>query len=218
MQLVIGNQNYSSWSLRPWLLLAAHDITFEKVRIPLDTPATAAQLAKWTPAGRVPVLHDGGLSIWDSLAICEYVSEKYLDGAGWPSNPSARAMARSCCAEMHSGFFALRNQLPMNCRALGRKVEITAELQGDIARIDALWSSLRARYGADGLWLFGAFSIADCMFAPVVFRFHTYGIKLSDPAAAYRDSLLKHPQMQIWLKQAQAENEVITRDEVGESP
>jgi glutathione S-transferase len=174
-------------------------------------------MAKWTPAGRVPVLHDGDLSLWDSLAICEYVSEKYLDGTGWPADLQDRALARSCCAEMHSGFFALRNQLPMNCRALRRKVEITAELQGDIARIDALWSSLRARHGADGPWLFGAFTIADCMFAPVVFRFNSYGIQLSAPAAAYRDSLLTHPQMQLWLKQAQAEKEVIAREEVGGS-
>jgi glutathione S-transferase len=217
MRLIIGNKNYSSWSLRAWLLLAAHGLPFEELRIPLDILETPALMAKWTPAGRVPVLHDGVLSLWDSLAICEYVSEKYLGGMGWPKDPSARALARSCCAEMHSGFFALRNQLPMNCRARGRMVEITAELQGDIARIDELWSSMRTCYGADGPWLFGAFTIADCMFAPVVFRFNSYGIQLSDPAAAYRDSLLNNAQMQIWLKQAQSEKEVIAREEVGGS-
>ena len=215
MRLVIGNRNYSSWSLRAWLLLAAFDISFEEVRIPLDSPETSALMSKWTPAGRVPVLHDGGLSIWDSLAICEYVSEKYLDGEGWPADSRARAMARSCSAEMHSGFFVLREQLPMNCRAQGRKVKMSSELQREIARIDLLWSEMRASYGAEGPWLFGAFSIADCMFAPVAFRFSTYGIDLSPAAAAYRDSLLNHPAMRDWLQQAQAESEVIEREEVG---
>lgn len=217
MKLVIGNKNYSSWSLRPWLLLTAHGLPFEEVRIPLDTGETPDLLARWTPAGRVPALHDDGLSIWDSLAICEYVSEKYLDGRGWPDDPGARARARSCSAEMHSGFFALRSRLPMNCRALGRRVEFSAELQPEIARIDALWSELRRRYAAAGPWLFGPFTIADCMFAPVVFRFNTYDVELSQVAAAYRDVLLNHEQMPLWLQQARAESEVIEREEVGKT-
>lgn len=218
MRLVIGNKNYSSWSLRAWLFLAAHAIPYEEVRIPLDAPETRTQLETWTPAGRVPVLHDGGVSIWDSLAICEYVSEKYLAGAGWPADLTARAVARSCSAEMHSGFFTLREQLPMNCRATGRKVAMSEALRNDIARIDRLWCELRTRYGTEGPWLFGAFSIADCMYAPVAFRFSTYGIALSELATAYRDSLLEHGQMQDWLRQARAESEAIAYAEVGEAP
>lgn len=218
MQLVIGNKNYSSWSLRPWLLLAAHGLPFEEVRIPLFTETMPELMKQWTTADKVPVLHDGGLVIWDSLAICEYVSERYLDGQGWPAALESRAVARACSAEMHSGFFALRSQLPMNCRALGRRVEMTAELQREIARIDNLWSGLRLQHAADGPWLFGAFSIADCMFAPVAFRFRTYDVSLSENAANYRDTLLAEKQMQRWLEQAKAESEVIAYAEVGETP
>src|SRR6056297_688501 len=124
MKLIIGNRDYSSWSLRPWLLMAAHDLPFEEVRIPLDQPDTAARIAEHNKAGKVPVLKDGDVTVWDSLAICEYISEQYLDGRGWPADVAARAEARACSAEMHSGFPAIRGQMPMNCRATGRKVPL----------------------------------------------------------------------------------------------
>jgi glutathione S-transferase len=215
VKLIIGNKNYSSWSLRAWLLLAAYNLPFEEIRIPLDNDTTRSAIAGYSAAGRVPVLHDGDLVVWDSLAICEYISERYLDGNGWPRDERARAEARSCCAEMHSGFQALRAFLPMNCRALGRTVKLTTDLQRDIDRITSLWHGLREKYSAQGPWLFGGFSIADCMFAPVAFRFRTYGIPLSMVCTEYLRQALAHDQLQLWLRQAQAESEVIEADEAG---
>lgn len=215
MKLIIGNKNYSSWSLRAWLMLAAYDISFTEVKILLSLPGTSAEIAKFNKAGKVPVLHDQGLVIWDSLAICEYVSEKYLEGRGWPDRLEKRAQARSCAAEMHSGFFQLRGDMPMNCRAEGRRIERSASLQKDIDRIDNLWQKLRLENGVEGPWLFGKFSIADCLFAPVVFRFATYDVKLSAEAQEYARSLLNHPKMQLWLNEARQEPEVIEAEEVG---
>jgi glutathione S-transferase len=215
MKLIIGNKNYSSWSLRPWLLLSAFNLPFEEVRIALDVDGYKAEIEKHSPAGKVPVLHDEELIIWDSLAICEYVSEKYLGGKGWPKDEKTRAEARSCCAEMHSSFAALRNDMPMNCRAIGRKVDISKELQQDISRIDTIWTSVTSKYGDHGPWLFGEFSIADCMFAPVVFRFNTYAPKLSQNARKYIQTMLGHSKMKLWLEQAVDESETITSAEVG---
>lgn len=215
MKLVIGNKNYSSWSLRPWLLLSAFDIPFEEIRIPLFTQDTRSELAKYTRAGKVPVLHDGGIIVWDSLAICEYVSERYLAGKGWPSDSKSRAEARSCCAEMHSGFFTLREKMPMNCRATGHRVDMTPDLKKDIARIDNLWTELREEYLASGPWLFGTFSIADCMFAPVVFRFNTYSPEISATSRNYMKHVLSHPDVMQWLEHAVNESEVIESSEVG---
>lgn len=216
MKLIIGNKNYSSWSLRPWLLLSAFDLPFEEVRIPLFVEGFKSEIEKYSAAGKVPVLHDNGLVVWDSLAICEYISEKYLGGKGWPEDEKLRAMARSCCAEMHSGFATLRNDMPMNCRALGRKVDITTELQRDISRIDSLWTSLTSKHRDQGPWLFGEFSIADCMFAPVVFRFNTYSPELSKNAQEYIKTMLAHPKMKLWLEQAAQEAETIQYAEVGQ--
>lgn len=215
MKLIIGNKNYSSWSLRAWLVLSAFDVPFDEVRIALYEDNFRAEIAKHTKAGKVPVLHDGDLVVWDSLAICEYISEQYLDGGGWPASSHERAMARSCCAEMHSGFFTLRADMPMNCRAENRKVTISENLQKDISRIDTLWSELRERYAANGPWLCGQFSIVDCMFAPVAFRFNTYDVVLSERSRQYMNNLLGHPKVQLWLKQAKAEGETIESEEVG---
>jgi glutathione S-transferase len=215
LKLVIGNKNYSSWSLRPWLLLSFHNIPFEEERIPLDQPDTRGRIAACNDAGKVPVLLDGELTVWDSLAICEYVSECYLGGAGWPESASARAQARACSAEMHSGFPEIRSRLPMNCRAMGRRVELTDTLRQEIARIDRIWSGYRQRYAAAGPWLFGQFSIADCMFAPVAFRFRTYGIELSQQAAGYMQHLLDADALRQWMTQAEAEPETIEAEEVG---
>ncbi|ANG63222.1 glutathione S-transferase [Marinobacterium aestuarii] len=215
MNLIIGNKNYSSWSLRPWLLLSFHGVPFEEIRIPLDQDNTRAVLARYTDAGKVPVLQDGDLTVWDSLAICEYISEHYLGGGGWPGEARARAKARSCSAEMHSGFSQVRSQMPMNCRASGRKVVVSPALKRDIARIDQIWSECRETYSGLGPWLFGEFSIADCMFAPVAFRFHTYEVKLSDPAAQYMQFVLSHGKMYDWAEQARTEPETIEMEEVG---
>lgn len=215
MQLVIGNKNYSSWSLRAWLLPAVHNIAFDEVRIPLDTGETKAEILRYNKAGKVPVLHDGDLVVWDSLAILEYISEKYLNGRGWPEDPSMRAEARSCCAEMHSGFFTLREDMPMNCRATGRRVMITENLKKDVMRVDEIWSSLRGKYGDKGPWLFGSFTIADCMFAPVVFRFKTYGVAVSEESRLYMETLLSEQRVKEWLRAGEQETESIEIAETG---
>ena len=216
MKLIIGNKNYSSWSLRPWFLMAAHDLKFEEVRIPLDQPDTSARIAQYNSAGKVPALIDDDLRVWDSLAICEYISEQYLNGKGWPADPAARAEARACSAEMHSGFPAIRGQMPMNCRAQGRKVPLTAALEKEIARIDSLWTGYCKAHSSTGPWLFGEFSIADCMFAPVASRFETYGVSLSDTARRYQQQILNHPAMQLWISHGRAETEVVEADEAGQ--
>ena len=215
MKLIIGNKNYSSWSLRAWLLLQTFKLPFEEILIPLDTPTTTQQIRRYSKAERVPVLLDGDLVIWDSLAICEYVSETWLSGRAWPADPAARAQARCAAAEMHSGFAALRNQMPMNCRAVGRKVATTPELSRDIQRIDELWNDMRLAHGGSGHWLCGDFGIVDCMFAPVVFRFNTYGVQLSEVSQSYMKNVMKLASMQQWLADARAESAVIDADEAG---
>lgn len=215
MKLIVGNKNYSSWSLRAWLFLAINDILFDEESIALSTENTRSEIAKHTSAGKVPVLHDNDLTVWDSLAICEYISEQYLNGKGWPADAKKRATARSCCAEMHSGFFTLRETIPMNCRAANRSVPITAGLQKEISRIDSIWTDLRVQNSNHGPWLFGAFSIADCMFAPVVFRFTTYNVAVSESSQKYMTSVLENPKMQLWLEQARKEVETIDSEEVG---
>ena len=215
MKLIIGNKNYSSWSMRPWLLLSHYGVPFEEVAVPLYQDNTPASLAKYSGAAKVPVLQNGDLTVWDSMAICEYVSEQYLNGKGWPSEVKARAQARSCSAEMHSGFPAIRGQLPMNCRARQRNVPLTPELAAEIARVDRIWSEYRGIYSGDGPWLFGEFSIADCMFAPVASRFATYGISLSETASQYMQCLLSHEKVQEWIQLAEAESERIDVAEVG---
>lgn len=215
MRLVIGNKNYSSWSLRPWLLLRHFAIPFEEVRIPLYTPESAPLLQAHSPSGKVPVLVDGEQTIWDSLAICEYVAEMDAARAAWPADRATRAVARSVAAEMHSGFTTLRTLMPMNVRGRGRRVASTSELEADIARIATIWRTCRARYAAGGPWLFGAFSVADAMFAPVACRFQTYGVALDGDAGRYVQTLLEHPAMREWAEAGAVEPEVIEGNEVG---
>ena len=214
LTLVIGNKNYSSWSLRGWLFLKHTGAPFLEIRIPLEQADTKARIAQYSPAGRVPILIDGGVTVWDSLAICEYLSETVLGGKGWPASVSDRAMARSVSAEMHSGFQALRNELPMNCRAR-REVAPSPAARADIARILAIWDTCRSKYTAAGPWLFGKFSVADAMYAPVVFRFQTYGVSLTGNAAAYAKTLLGHPAVVEWAAAGQAETEIVPSDEAG---
>jgi glutathione S-transferase len=215
MKLVIANRNYSSWSLRPWLLLSEFGLDFELVEESLGGNDLKERLRRHSPSCKVPVLIDGDLTVWDSLAICEYVSEQYLDGKGWPAAPASRARARSVSAEMHSGFMGLRSEMPMNIRAK-RTVTPSKPATRDIRRIDEIWSDCRAQSSGAGDWLFGGFSIADCMFAPVVMRFETYGAELSAPARRYRDTVLGNACVQNWIEAALKETEIIPEDEAGE--
>jgi glutathione S-transferase len=202
--LVIGNKNYSSWSLRPWLLMRHFGVPFDEVRLPLDTPEFARGVARWSPSGRVPVLHQGDLVVWDSLAIAEYVNEAFLDGRGWPREAEPRAVARAVSAEMHSGFQSLRAELPLNCRKRAQHFVPSAEAKRDIDRIASLWRECRANAGG-GDFLFGAFSVADAMYAPVVLRFRTYGIALGDVERRYADTILAMPAIREWLAAAESE-------------
>ena len=207
--LVIGNKNYSSWSLRPWLVLRHFDVAFDEVRLLLDTPHFQEDVARWAPHGRVPALHDGELVIWDSLAICEYINEQYLDGRGWPAQVAARAHARSATAEMHSGFGALRTQLPMNMRRTPDAYRWDASADRDIARIQEIWRELRAQHGAGGPFLCGAFSIVDAMFAPVVSRFLSYGVPMDATAQAFADAIQGLDAWREWRAAGEAEVEYL---------
>ena len=205
-RLVIGNKAYSSWSLRPWVLLRQAGIAFEEERLPLDTELFRARIGALSPSGLVPVLHDDGLVVWDSLAICEYANGRWLDGRGWPADPRARALARAAACEMHAGFAALRRQLPMNLRRRPDAYRWDADAQRDIDRVVALWNGLRSAHGAGGPFLFGAFGIVDAMFAPVAFRFDRYGVDAGE-AQPYVAALLALPAMRDWDAAAQAESE-----------
>lgn len=213
LELIIGNKNYSSWSLRPWILMRYFDIAFKERRVPLYTDASDAELKPYFSNSKVPVLVDDGFIVWDSLSIMEYVSEKYLSGKGWPQDLRARAYARSMCAEMHSSFTSLRNELPMNCRERFPDSALSTEAQQDITRIKKLWQQCMERYAQSSVngagWLCGEYSIADAMFAPVVMRFVGYGVALNPAESAYAEATLALPAMQEWIKAGKAEKEVI---------
>ena len=213
LTLIIGNKNYSSWSLRPWVFMRHLGIEFSEKRIPLFTPTMEADLAPYGSNSKVPVLLDDGFIVWDTLAIMEYVSEMYLDNNGWPVDAKARAIARSVSAEMHSSFTDLRNALPMNCRKDFPGFKISPEVQEDIDRIAELWRKCRTDYGTGGDWLFGNYSIADAMFAPVVLRLKGYGVTLGDIEEAYMHVVLSQPVMQEWIEAGKQEKEVIEMDE-----
>jgi glutathione S-transferase len=207
--LVIGNKNYSSWSLRPWLAMRQAGLPFREVRIPLYTPESKAQIRSYSPSGKVPCLVDGALAVWDSLAICEYLAERHPQAKLWPADPYARAVARSISAEMHSGFQNLRSNMSMNCRKRFPGMGRTVEVAGEIERVQRSWGEARAKHGASGPFLFGAFTIADAMYAPVVLRFRTYAVQLNPVCREYADAILALPAMQQWLADAEAETEVI---------
>ncbi|MCC4856102.1 glutathione S-transferase family protein [Vibrio lentus] len=214
MQLYIGNQNYSTWSLRAWLIFDNYNLNAEVIKLKLFTSDFYDTLEKVTPTAKVPTLVDGDVAVWDSLAILEYVNDAHLNGAAWPSSVKERAHARAISAEMHSGFFAVRNEMPMNCRAQ-RKLTLSQEALKDIARIDAIWSA-QMELHPEG-WLFGEWSIADAMFAPVALRVETYGIKLSEKASQYQQRVLNSPSIQKWLAEASLETDVVEEDEAGET-
>ncbi|HEY9380155.1 MAG TPA: glutathione S-transferase family protein [Burkholderiales bacterium] len=211
--LLIGNKNYSSWSLRPWLFLKQHGIDFEERRVALYAPGSKEEILRHSPAGKVPTLIDDGVTVWDSLAILEYLNERHPQHNGWPIEPAARARARSVCAEMHSGFGALRQALPMNCRTHYPARVWPEDVQRDIERVLAIWSDCRARDGAGGPFLFGRFSIADAMYAPVVWRFIGFSVLLSEVAQQYCDMMAALPAMREWQREARAEVEVLEQFE-----
>ena len=211
--LVIGNQNYSSWSMRPWVLMKQLGIAFEEVKLRFHSPEWEAQIERWSPSRRVPVLWRGEQAVWDSLAILETLHEWFPDRGVWPRDPLARALARSASAEMHSGFTALRTRMPMNIRAALPGRGLTAESRADIERIEALWSHARRRFAAGGAFLFGEFSAADAMFAPVVMRLRTYAPPLGRDAQRYCEALAAAPGVRAWIEAALQEKEVVPEDE-----
>lgn len=204
LKLVIGSKNLSSWSLRPWLLLRQIGLAFEEVLIPLRQPDSHARLIAASPSGKVPILVLGDIKVWDSLAICEFLAEH--DPSLWPADSAARAMARSVTAEMHSGFSALRTFLPMDFTArFGPPGKLLTPVRTDIERVLAIWTECRRRHGQDGPFLFGAFSIADAMFAPVCSRFTTYAIALDPVSSEYVERVMSLPAMREWAQDAAAE-------------
>lgn len=212
MKLYIGNQNYSSWSLRGWLIFAQNNIQVDVVKLTLFTDEFYQSLQAVSPAAKVPALVDNDVAIWDSLAILEYINENVLGGKAWPQNQSLRGKARALACEMHSGFSALRNELPMNCRAI-RKVDLSDLAKKDVARVDAMWSEQMKQN--PNAWLFGEWSIADAMYAPLALRFKTYQIELSDLARQYQQKVLESKAIQQWLAEASLETDIVEEDEAG---
>lgn len=212
-KLVIANKNYSSWSMRPWVAMKAFDIPFEEERILLGQPDTSSRIAPFSPSGRVPVLLAGDMVIWDSLAICEFLVERFPNRHLWPQDTAARAAARSICSEMHSGFAGLRTAMPMNIRGRFPGKGRTPEAQADIGRMCEIWESCLSRFG-HYRFLFGEFSIADAYFAPVVMRFLTYDVYLAPALQAYVERVAAHPAVAQWISQAREEPEVISKYEM----
>jgi glutathione S-transferase len=211
LTLVIGNKNYSSWSMRPWVAMTAFGIPFQEVRVLLDQDDTANRICSYSASGRVPVLLAGEeMTIWDSLAICEYLAEQFPELHLWPQDVAARAMARSVCAEMHAGFSDLRNSMSMNIRASYPGKGRTPGTQADIGRISEIWEECLSRFGHHQ-FLFGEFSIADAYYAPVVCRFRTYGVALAPALDAYCQRVLAHPAVARWVNEALAETETAPR-------
>jgi glutathione S-transferase len=214
LRLIIGNKNYSSWSFRPWLAMKVAGIAFEETLISLEASDFKSRVTALGGAGRVPTLIDGDTCVWESLAILEYLAEKFPAAALWPRDPSARAHARAIASEMHAGFGALRRQLPMNIRRPVIPRALDTDAAGDVARIDAIWSESRSRFGASGPFLYGTFGAADAMCAPVVWRFRTYAVEVSAAAQAYMRALMALPAWIEWREAARHEPWVLPHDEV----
>jgi glutathione S-transferase len=210
LTIYLGNKNYASWSLRAWLALKRTGAEFDEVVIPLYQTGSRQTVMQYSPSGQVPALRHGDLTVWDSLAICEYLAERFPDTALWPRDPEARAMARAVCAEMHAGFAALRREMPMNIRSSFPGRPLTSEAQADINRIMTIWRDCRSRFGdGKGDFLFGSFTIADAMYAPVVTRFRTYKIDLEREAENYCAAVMGMPEMQEWAVAARNEPMIV---------
>ena len=214
LKLIIGNKNYSSWSLRPWIAMKVAGIAFDEEVISLNAPEFKQRLLQVSGTGKVPTLIDGDVRVWESLAILEYLAEKYPDARLWPVEPAPRSLARAIAAEMHAGFVALRGHLPMNMWRPVMPRELTPDVESNVRRIEAIWSDCRTRYGAGGAFLFGSFGAADAMYAPVVARFHTYAVEVGAVARAYMDAVMALPAWGEWRAAALMEPWVLPEDEV----
>ena len=214
LTLVVGNKNYSSWSLRPWMAMKAAGIAFDEVVVSLYSgEADKQKILHYSPAGKVPILIDGAVTIWDSLAIIEYLAEKFPEKGIWPKDVAARAHARSISAEMHSGFVPLRSECGMNIHRPLHRRTLSADAKANAERIQEIWSDCRSKYGQGGSFLFGAFSGADAMYAPIVHRFRTYGVELTPAAAEYMRAMQAHPAFEAWTADALKETWVIEKFE-----
>ena len=212
LKLAIGNKNYSSWSMRPWLALRANDIPFEEVVIPLYTgQSDKNRILTFARSGKVPILIDGETTVWDSLAIIEYLAERFPDARLWPENRAERAHARSISAEMHSGFLSLRSECGMNLHRPVGAIKLSEDARADVARVQEIWTDCRARYGKRGPFLFGAFGAADAMFAPVVHRFRTYAIAVSLDVKTYMETMMALPAFGEWSEAGLAETLLIEK-------
>jgi glutathione S-transferase len=214
LTLVIGNKNYSSWSLRPWIAMKVAGIVFTEVVISLDAPDFKERVSKISGTGKVPALDDDGIHVWESLAILEYLAERFPAARLWPDDPAARAHARAISSEMHAGFVPLRRACPMNMWRSVKKRELGDDVMTNVRRIEALWRECRERYGAGGPFLFGAFGAADAMYAPVVARFHTYDVTVDKAARTYMDAVMALPAWAEWRSAALQEPWVLPEDEV----
>jgi glutathione S-transferase len=214
LTLIIGNKNYSSWSFRPWIAMKVSGIAFDEVVISLNAEDFKVRLLKVSGTGKVPTLIDGDIKVWESLAILEYLAEKFPGKKLWPAYTAARAHARAIASEMHAGFVPLRRALPMNMWRPVMKRELEAEVTANAARIDAMWSECRASFGQGGPFLFGGFGAADAMYAPVVARFHTYAVKVGAASRAYMDAMMALPAWTEWTAAAVREPWVLAEDEV----
>ncbi len=212
-RLIIGNKNYSSWSLRPWLVMKEFKIPFQETRISLYQPDSKQQLLEHAPSGKVPAFYHDDFAVWDSLAICETLNELYPAEGLWPTDPATRALGRSIGHEMHSGFVEIRNQLPMNCRTQITLPNISPALQADIDRIKDIWSDCRDKNQEYGDFLLGEFSICDAMFAPVVLRFNSYGIEVTQTQRQYMNSILNLESVQEWITDGVNEEDVMPMNE-----
>ena len=212
LKLILGAKNYSSWSLRPWLAMTVAGIPFEETVLPIYTPGGREKILEYSPSGKVPVLIDDKVQVWESLAIIEYVAERFPGAGLWPQRSGARAHARAIAHEMHGGFLPLRRSCPMNMRRAPGAIELAADALANVARIDEIWTDCRARYG--GPFLFGAFGAADAMYAPVVSRFHTYGVPVGPIARVYMDAVMSLPAWAVWEAEAQRETWVLPEFEI----
>jgi glutathione S-transferase len=213
LKLIIGNKNYSSWSMRPWIAMKVAGIDFEETLIPLYLPGSREQILKYSPAGKVPVLLDGDNAVWESLAILEYLAEKFPEASLWPVDATARSRARAVATEMHAGFVALRQHCTMNLWLPPKPRPQPPEVIDNVRRIEALWGDCRARFGRSGPFLFGGFGAADAMYAPVVARFHNYGLDVGEVSRAYMAAVMDLPAWREWRDAAFQERWVMQHNE-----
>jgi len=217
LKIIIGNKRYSSWSLRGWLAVKHTGLPFEEIMLQLDTPSFYREIEKYSKARKVPTLVDGDITVWDSAAIIDYCARLAPAKFWWPEDKAAYAFARSIFGEMHSGFMEIRTHMPMNLNGQWRELTFSAALQKELDRVEQLFTECRENYGTDGDFLFGGFSAADMMFAPLVTRLDTYGVPLGDTAREYVDAVLAYPALQAWAKEGKQETDIVDIDQLPEN-